>query len=79
MKTGEPTELRENTTEPEKLENDALEAVTGGGYGYYRVRQGDTLQGIAQLLGIKVNTLMALNGIVNADLIYPGQSLKYPC
>ena len=79
MKTGEPTELRENTIDPKELENTELEAVAGGGYGYYRVRQGDTLQGIAQLLGIKVNTLVALNGIVNADLIYPGQSLKYPC
>lgn len=43
----------------------------------YTVRSGDTLSGIASRLGTSWNSLKAKNGIVNANLIYPGQTLYY--
>ena len=44
----------------------------------YTVQAGDTLSGIAEEYGTKVNTLVALNGISNPNLIYVGQVLKIP-
>ena len=61
------------------LDDKDLEKVTGGAYCYYIVRSGDTLPGIAASLGVSQSKLIALNGIKNPDLIYTGQSLKYPC
>ena len=43
----------------------------------YTVKSGDVLSIIAQRLGITVNHLQNKNGIKNANLIYPGQKLKY--
>lgn len=43
----------------------------------YTVRSGDTLSGIASLLGTSWTALKAKNGIANANLIYPGQTLYY--
>lgn len=43
----------------------------------YTVRSGDTLSGIASRLGTSWASLKAKNGIVNANLIYPGQILYY--
>ena len=42
----------------------------------YTVRYGDTLSAIASRYGMTVNALVTLNGIKNANLIYPGQSLR---
>ncbi|MEG0107792.1 MAG: GH25 family lysozyme [Lachnospiraceae bacterium] len=42
----------------------------------YRVRSGDTLSGIAQNYGTTYQKLAEKNGIVNPDLIYPGQILN---
>lgn len=42
----------------------------------YTVRYGDTLSDIASRYGMTVNALVTLNGIKNANLIYPGQALR---
>ena len=41
-------------------------------YIYYTVQSGNTLSGIAEEYGTTVNTLVALNGISNPNLIYVG-------
>lgn len=54
--------------------------VNGGQTTYnhvYYVKYGDTLSGIATKLGVSMNTLIAKNGIRNANLIYVGQTLRY--
>ena len=43
---------------------------------YYRVRSGDTLSGIAARYGTSWSYLQQLNGIRNASLIYPGQTIR---
>lgn len=43
----------------------------------YTVRSGDTLGSIASRLGTTVSGLANRNGIVNTNLIYPGQTLTY--
>lgn len=43
----------------------------------YTVKSGDALSLIAHRLGVSVNHLTTKNGIKNANLIYPGQKLKY--
>lgn len=43
----------------------------------YTVKSGDALSVIAQRLGVSVNHLTTKNSIKNANLIYPGQKLKY--
>lgn len=43
----------------------------------YTVRSGENLSGIASRLGTTVAYLQGANGIRNANLIYPGQTLKY--
>lgn len=42
----------------------------------YTVKSGDTLSAIASRYGMTVNGLVTLNGIQNANLIYPGQVLR---
>lgn len=54
--------------------------VNGGQTAYnrvYYVKYGDTLSGIANKLGVSMSTLIAKNGIYNANLIYAGQMLRY--
>jgi len=46
--------------------------------GYYTVRLGDTLSGIAWQHGTSVSALMAANGISNPNYIYAGQQLVIP-
>ena len=43
----------------------------------YTVRSGDNLSTIASRLGTTVSHLQSANGIRNANLIYPGQMLRY--
>ena len=62
-----------------ELNKDELEKVVGGAYDFYKVKPGETLYDISKYLGVSVSLLCSLNGIKNPDLIYPGQSLKYPC
>lgn len=42
----------------------------------YTVQSGDTLSGIASKYGITWQHLASINGIANADLIYPNQVIK---
>lgn len=51
---------------------------SGGGQITYIVQQGDTLSEIAQNYGVSVDTLAALNGIGNPNLIYVGEKLFIP-
>jgi membrane-bound lytic murein transglycosylase D len=44
--------------------------------GQYEVRRGDTLTTIASRYKVAPATLMALNGLRNQNLIYPGQKLR---
>ncbi len=50
----------------------------GPTYITYIVRSGDSLTTIATRYGVSVQTLMALNGIRNANAIYIGQSILVP-
>ncbi|EIT2192240.1 1,4-beta-N-acetylmuramidase [Enterococcus faecalis] len=43
----------------------------------YTVQYGDNLSSIAAKLGTNYQTLAALNGLANPNLIYPGQTLSY--
>ena len=42
----------------------------------YTVKSGDTLSGIAAKFGVSWQHLQQINGIANANLIYPGQVIK---
>ena len=46
--------------------------------GTYVVKAGDTLSGIASRFGTSWQELQRLNGLANANLIFPGQVLKLP-
>ncbi len=44
----------------------------------YRVKQGDTIYGIARMYDVKPETLLLLNGLNKNDYIYPNQELTVP-
>lgn len=46
--------------------------------GKYKIKQGDTLSGIASKYGVSVNDLAKTNGISNPNLIYEGATLVVP-
>lgn len=48
------------------------------GYTLYTVRRGDTLWGISRKFGTSINSIVALNGIKNPNLIYAGEVFKIP-
>ncbi|MFY9416242.1 MAG: LysM domain-containing protein, partial [bacterium] len=50
----------------------------GTQYITYTVQRGDTLWAIGQRYGVSPQTLAAVNGIANANRIYPGQLLRIP-
>lgn len=49
---------------------------TKGGDGWYRVRQGDTLEKIARRNGTTVQKLCQLNGIRQSKVLHPGDRLR---
>ena len=49
---------------------------SAGGNGWYRVRQGDTLEKIARRNGTTVGRLCQLNGISQNKVLHPGDRLK---
>lgn len=58
-----------------------IPVVTAGpinGPAYYYVRPSDTLYGIAQLLGVDPEALMAANGMTRVDTMEPGFLLRVP-
>ena len=61
-----------------KITGGSTAAASSGNGGTYTVKSGDTLSGIAAAYGTTWKTLQSLNGITNANLIYPGQVLKLP-
>ena len=46
--------------------------------GTYTVQEGDSLDGIAELLGVSTSTLTAVNGISDPDSLYAGMELQIP-
>ena len=56
----------------------AMVMVTAVYASTYQVKKGDTLFGIAKQFKVSVDTIVAANGIANANLIYEGQALEIP-
>ncbi|MEE6665584.1 LysM peptidoglycan-binding domain-containing protein [Limosilactobacillus fermentum] len=69
-KNGNPQEPKSQT--PAVQQGKQIHQVTHN----YTVKSGDNLSAIASRYGMTVNALVALNGIQNANLIYPGQVLR---
>lgn len=70
-------------TNPNLIRVGQVLKVPGGGAAApkaktYTVKSGDNLSTIAKNNGTDVATLVRLNGIANANLIYPGQVLRLP-
>lgn len=65
--TGAPMTDDTTTTTTPKLEDE-----------FYLIQQGDSLSAIASSFGVKLETLMAVNGITNPDKIQAGQKLIIP-
>lgn len=55
-----------------------MTSVESSGYTLYTVRRGDTLWGISRKFGTSINSIVALNGIENPNLIYAGEVFKIP-
>ena len=56
----------------------AAEAPAETPAGVYVVQAGDTLAGIANALGVRIDDLISLNGIQNPDVLNVGQELRIP-
>jgi LysM repeat protein len=55
-----------------------LPSVAFASGGYYVVKSGDTLSGIARYYSVSISALMSANGLTNANLIKVGQHLVIP-
>ena len=65
IKTGQKIKLKGSATKPNKDKAS-----------YYKIKNGDTLSGIAKKYGTTVSNLQKLNGIGNKHKIYAGQKIK---
>lgn len=54
----------------------AIPGTLPAGNGYYTVRQGDSLESIAQRNHMSVSDLMRLNGLTNSHFVWVGQQLR---
>ena len=50
--------------------------ATGGNYGTYTVKAGDTLYGIAKKHNMSLNDLLKINGLTTKSKIHAGKKLK---
>jgi membrane-bound lytic murein transglycosylase D len=57
---------------------EATALATGAGTSSYTVRPGDTLVAIARRYGVSIGELAAVNGLLSAHRIFPGQRLTIP-
>lgn len=55
-----------------------MTSTESSGYTLYTIRRGDTLWGISRKFGTSINSIVALNGIKNPNLIYAGEVFKIP-
>ena len=55
-----------------------LKRIYSGETTIYRVRRNDNLTNIAQRFDTNIDEMLRLNGIGNANKLYPGQKLKVP-
>src|SRR3954470_20735210 len=55
-----------------------LGLASSAGVSSYTVSPGDTLGGIAQRLGVSVDSLVKANGIADPNLVVAGEVLKVP-
>lgn len=78
IRTGQRLKLKETArpAEPSRGATDEGVALKIGSSTEYVVKPGDTLRGIANRLGIDVDTLASLNGIDDPNLIVEGQKLR---
>lgn len=78
----EPTQATAVTTSPaqdeSQQEQTEAEAAPEPDDTIYIVQEGDTLAGIANRLGVRIDDLITLNGIQNPDRISTGQELRIP-
>ena len=63
---------------PSKPSKPSVKPATAPVQGTYTVRSGDTLSGIASRYGTSWQELQRINGIADANRIYPGQVIKLP-
>lgn len=69
LKKGEPLEIGQKIVIPIPRTNN---------FSYYTVQPGDNLYEVAGKYNISVENLALLNGLDNADYLYPGQKLVIP-
>jgi LysM repeat protein len=75
LKAGEKLTIRPGEkTPPEKIR----EALRREKFGYYRVKKGDTLIGIARRFSVKTREIMELNGLKRRNHLRIGQKLMLP-
>ena len=70
----EQEQEQQQATEPAAVEEEPTEAEPDT----YVVQAGDTLAGIANQLGVRIDDLITLNGIQNPDVLHVGQVLLIP-
>lgn len=77
IKIGQRLVIYKNGGAPAPVSSGSKAKTTSGTrYQYYTIKKGDTLLGIAYACGVRLNDLLALNGLSKNSKIYPGKKLK---